>query len=216
MSILAFDTSLGECSVSLWHKGGIVTTLYEKERNRQTQALMPMIESVLEQANVALHEIQSLVTTSGPGSFTGIRIGLAVARSLALALKIPAIAVGTLELLAWQAAKTNPGTVVAVINAYRGEIYVQQFTCTPHPSKKEGTVMLLQPLTHVQAIPADQLDAYLPASPHIVIRDEEIKPDAAALAEYAALHSLSPSDYPPQPLYIRPPDAKLPAKPETV
>ncbi len=212
--VLAFDTSMGECSAALWHDGKIIATESEAERNRQTELLVPMIESVMKQAKVTLPETGLIVTTSGPGSFTGIRIGLAVARSLRLALHIPILAVSTLELLAWQAVRpAKSGTILSAINAYRGEVYVQAF-------RYEGA---LKPLTLAQSLPHDQLEGFAAAyRPFIAAGDLEgvysgaqgaLRPDAAALAEYAALHPLAIEDYPPQALYIRPPDAKLPSNP---
>jgi tRNA threonylcarbamoyladenosine biosynthesis protein TsaB len=211
--ILAFDTSLGECSVAVWAKGKLSAHLTEMDRNRQTERLVPMIESALMQAGVSIQKLGLIATTSGPGSFTGIRIGLATARALALATSIPVIAVNTLELVAWQgyeAATVKPATILSLLNAYRGEAYAQAFT---YDSK-------LHPLITPCSLPLEELlpfaGHYAPFLPTGDVEGEFTAhpaarhPDAAALAHYAAAHSLSPEDYRPQAVYIRPPDAKLP------
>jgi tRNA threonylcarbamoyl adenosine modification protein YeaZ len=198
--ILSFDTALGECSVALWKDGKIAAAKYETERNRQTSQLVPMIEAVMQESGVGFTDLSHIVTTSGPGSFTGIRIGLSVARGFTLACGVPSLAVSTLELLAWQATAIEKEKPIAIaINAYRGEVYVQSFAY-------HGT---LKPLCEAQAIPAEEWDNAFPAATYHRVTDTTHRPDAAALAEYVAHHSLSAAHYPPTPFYIRAPDAKI-------
>lgn len=214
-TILAMETSLGECSVALWHEGGVAAEAVETTRNRQTEKLIPMVESVLIQSGCALKEITQWVTTAGPGSFTGIRIALAAARSFTLATGAPTLAVSTLELLAWQAYTALPASkepIAVFINAYRGEVYTQIFT---YEDK-------IRPLSEALALSPE--DARLLAAQHhatlyagdaaTLVMEQEVTsalklPSAASLAGYVALHSLNPEAYLPQPLYIRAPDAKV-------
>lgn len=212
-TILALDTSLGECSVALWREGTVIAEEIELARNRQTSQLIPMVESVLQKAACHIQDVAQFVTTAGPGSFTGIRIGLSAARGFTLATSAPTLAVSTLELLAWQASEAKPAAAYAAfINAYRGEIYTQIFTtkgrmtplteaiaCTPEDAKK-----LIDPYASLTcAGDAVSLVTGVEAAAGAML------PSAAALARYAGLHSLNADDYLPQPLYIRAPDAKV-------
>lgn len=231
--VLAFDTALGECSVAIWN-GRLLASEYESERNRQTSRLVPMIESVMQKASLSFADLGAVVTTSGPGSFTGIRIGLSVARGFSLASAVPCFAVSTLELLAWQAAlklysmssteqgearsvgcgEGSPNNIATLINAYRGEVYCQTFRFEAEK---------LTPLTPAISILQEDVPSTLPTESCLVVGDaaalasgqnhqihaDICSPDAAALAEYIALQSLNAAQYPPHPVYIRAPDAKI-------
>lgn len=212
--VLAFDTALGECSVAIWN-GGLLASEYELERNRQTSRLVPMIESVMQKASLSFADLGAVVTTSGPGSFTGIRIGLSVARGFSLASAVPCFAVSTLELLAWQAKeRASHKTIATLINAYRGEVYYQTFRFEAEK---------LTPLTPAISILQEDVSSALPTESCFVVGDaaalasgqnhqihaDICSPDAVALAEYIALQSLNAAQYPPHPVYIRAPDAKI-------
>ena len=85
---------------------------------------MPMIEATLSKAGVAFDDLDRIAVTTGPGSFTGVRVGVAAARGLALALDIPAVGIGSLEALASPLVRTaRNGTVVAALDAKRGEVF---------------------------------------------------------------------------------------------
>lgn len=223
MPILALETSLGECSVALWKNGAVIAEEVEPARSRQTERIFPMIASVLKQAGLEIGDMGAFFTTSGPGSFTGIRIGLSAARGFTVATSIPTFAVSTLELLAWQAflslprgevdehRKSGEGLAIAtLINAYRGEVYYQSF--------RYDEKML--PFCEAKSLTPEEALAKLPTTPLLLAGDaatlvtgkashhEAEKPSAAALARYAGMHQLNAADYPPQPLYIRLPDAK--------
>lgn len=88
------------------------------------ERLLPMIAEVLREAGAEYHDLQRLAVTTGPGSFTGVRVGVAAARALALALNIRAVGVGSLEALGISEMEArSDGTVVAALDARRGEIY---------------------------------------------------------------------------------------------
>jgi len=129
MKLLALDCAGLGCSVALWRDGSIAAEQVREMVRGHAEALMPMIDEVMVAADERLDTLDRLAVTVGPGSFTGIRVGLAAARGLALAIGCPVIGVGTLEALA---EGTDPAervnhTVLAVLDARRGEVYAQAF-----------------------------------------------------------------------------------------
>ena len=128
MLVLAFDTAGSNCAVALAQGESadpeILVRKSERLERGHAERLMPMIEAALAQAGKGFAEISRITVTTGPGSFTGVRVGVAAARALGLALAVPVTGVGSLEALALQAAASrSEGTVVALLDAKRGEIY---------------------------------------------------------------------------------------------
>ncbi|UTF60834.1 tRNA (adenosine(37)-N6)-threonylcarbamoyltransferase complex dimerization subunit type 1 TsaB [Gilvimarinus sp. DA14] len=122
--LLALDTSGDACSVALWHDGQVREN-FELAAQSHTQRALPMIDELLEQAGITLQQIDALAIGAGPGSFTGLRIGMGVIQGLAFACDKPVIAVCTLEALAWQALLDNPdaNVVLPALDARMGEVY---------------------------------------------------------------------------------------------
>jgi tRNA threonylcarbamoyladenosine biosynthesis protein TsaB len=128
MFLLALDTAGPDCAVALARSGAgggeIVARASEKIGRGHAERLMPMIEALLAETGVDFTDLDRLAVTVGPGSFTGVRVGIAAARGLALALDIPAVGVNSLEALALPVARRkSAGSVVAALDAKRGEIY---------------------------------------------------------------------------------------------
>lgn len=101
MHVLAIDVSVNGCSVAILNTE--TSAFYQKrmETDRgQAEFLIPMVENVVQEANLTMKEIGSIVVTRGPGSFTGVRIGLATAKTLGLALNIPVLGLSTLDVIA--------------------------------------------------------------------------------------------------------------------
>lgn len=104
--------------------GEIIGRASERIGRGHAERLMPMIEALLAESNVSFANLDRIAVTTGPGSFTGVRVGIAAARGLALALGIPAVGVNSLEALALPVLKRQSvGTAVAALDAKRGEIY---------------------------------------------------------------------------------------------
>ena len=207
MIILALDTAGVDCSVAILdgRTGGVLASRTERLGKGHAERLMPMLNEVLAEAGIALTAVGRIAVTVGPGSFTGIRTGVAAARGLSLALKVPSVGISTLSMLAaeWQA--EHPGLpVIAAIDARRGEIYAQAFAADgealgePAALDVEGARALAA--RHGAAVTgsaAPLLDG-LPAG----------EPDhfPPALAARLAL-AIENADKP-KPLYLRAPDAK--------
>ncbi len=120
--ILAFDSSAAHCAAALLLDDRVILRLEEMQKG-QAERLFPMLEEMLAEAGVAWRDLAAIAVGTGPGNFTGVRISVAAARGLALALAVPAIGVTRLEAMAYGAARP----VSVVEDARRGEVYVQSF-----------------------------------------------------------------------------------------
>ena len=129
--VLAFESSLGGCVASIVNGDVAHSRSIETERE-QAAKLMPMVQEVLAEAKVAFADIGLIVTTVGPGSFTGLRISLSAARTLGLALNVPVQGVSTLEAMARSAVKENKPCLV-VLESKRTDFYVQAFDGAKNP-----------------------------------------------------------------------------------
>jgi tRNA threonylcarbamoyl adenosine modification protein YeaZ len=121
--VLGFDTSAAHCAAALLSGDRIVAQRHEDMARGQAERLMPLLQEVLAESGVRWQDLTALGTGVGPGNFTGIRISVAAARGLALALDIPAVGVSTLEALAFGA----EGPVTVTVDARRGRVYAQNF-----------------------------------------------------------------------------------------
>ncbi len=123
MKLLAIDTVTEACSVALMYDDEIRES-YEVTPRGHSQRVLPMVEQLLSQAGLKPTQLDALVMDRGPGSFTGVRIGVSVIQGLAFALDLPVISISSLAALA-QAAYRKQGSeqVLAVIDARMGEVY---------------------------------------------------------------------------------------------
>src|SRR5512134_3936204 len=129
MRILAMDTSAGACSVALRDDRGVIERLEEMQRGH-AEALMPMIVSLMRAVGCEFRELGLVAVTVGPGAFTGLRVGLAAARGIALATDVPCIGVTTLEAIAAAVPpRERDGRIVLVVlETKRGDFYAQAFS----------------------------------------------------------------------------------------
>lgn len=128
--ILVIDTSGPVCAAGIYDAGANVLVASKSEMlgKGHAERLIPMIDEVLREAGRALKDMTRIGVTTGPGSFTGIRVGVAAARGFALSLGIPAIGVTTLQVVAEQVIEiVPPAPVAALIDAGRDEIFGQVF-----------------------------------------------------------------------------------------
>jgi tRNA threonylcarbamoyladenosine biosynthesis protein TsaB len=107
MMLLAFDCSASACSAAVRHDGSTVAREWRAMERGHAEALVPLIEATLGQAGARFEDISAVATTVGPGSFTGVRIGLATARGLSLALGAPVVGVTTFEAVAGGAGRAG-------------------------------------------------------------------------------------------------------------
>jgi tRNA threonylcarbamoyladenosine biosynthesis protein TsaB len=132
--ILAIDTSTEACSVALSADGN-VTGLFELAAKSHTQRLLPMVQELLQQCQSGLENLDAIAFGRGPGSFTGLRIGLGVVQGLAFARRLPVIPVSTLAAMAAGYWRRNPDAVarpvLTALDARMDEIYWSLFASRP-------------------------------------------------------------------------------------
>ncbi|WP_413732852.1 tRNA (adenosine(37)-N6)-threonylcarbamoyltransferase complex dimerization subunit type 1 TsaB [Sodalis sp. RH20] len=125
--ILALDTATEACSAALWINGEI-SERFEISPREHTRRILPMVDSLLAEAGIELAQLDALAYGRGPGSFTGVRIGIGIAQGLALGAGLPMIGVSTLAALAqgaWR--RCGISRVLCAIDARMGEVYWAQY-----------------------------------------------------------------------------------------
>ena len=211
MIVLGLDTALGACSAAVTRDGQALAAISEPMTRGHQERLASLVRQTMLEAGVAFADLDRIGVTVGPGSFTGLRVGLAFAKGLGLALGKPCVGVGALEALA--ASDPGRGLTVAVIDAKRGQVYLQMFDggaalMAPDALPIEDAAARLAELWRGGPVRLVGPGAHLLAgvAPEIEIL-ERAAPDPLAVCALAAAR---PADVPARPLYLRAPDAKLP------
>ena len=223
MRILAIDTATSSCSVALWSDGSIISSHNEKILRGQAEVLVPTIQYIFSEAKITAYDLDLLVTTIGPGAFTGIRIGLATARAIALVASIPCLGLTTTEVIAHAVNKTTwqLGTLLVALDSKRADIYVEAFAIGHKPIKEASALDPADLGEWLKGAPGPIYvvgDGRIPASQAlidagyetIVIEKPEV-PDGSVMARLAFKRWTRGNIVEnPLPLYLRPPDAQLP------
>jgi tRNA threonylcarbamoyladenosine biosynthesis protein TsaB len=217
MRVLAIDTALAACSAAVLDTatGAIVASESQPMVRGHAEALIALVARVVQQADVTLRNIERVAVTTGPGSFTGLRVGLAAARGIALASGAPAVGISTLSAFAapYLGADENHN-VVAAIDARHEHVYLQVFA----PEGRSLVAPRLAPLSeavraasgHTACIVGSAASAVAAAlvktgrEPAIV--DARGAPDIAWVARLGSV--ATEKEAPPKPLYLRAPDAQ--------
>lgn len=232
MIILALDSALTSCSTALIKDGEILSELFEDKRRGQAERLVPMCKEACREADVSFDDLDVISVTRGPGAFTGVRIGLATAKGLALALGLPLMTVTTLEVVAQNVAETLElsrenfqGRVAIALDARRSEVYVQLFDILDGiaiAASEPAAVPLAdisdrldEKVVYLAGTGADLVAPYLALGliQKIALPIVMGQPNAAAAGRITAKR-IKAGDLPAEiaPLYLRPPDA-VAAKP---
>lgn len=125
MNLLVVDTALGLCTAAAWD-GARVTVRSEPMARGHQEALAPMVRAVMTAARLAFDHLDGIGVTVGPGSFTGLRVGLAFAQGLGAALDRPVVGLSSLDALA-ASVEPDGRPVAALIDARRGQVYARLF-----------------------------------------------------------------------------------------
>jgi tRNA threonylcarbamoyladenosine biosynthesis protein TsaB len=131
--ILSLETSGTACAVALHAGGTLVKSLEVNEPQAHAAKLAVLVKEVLQQAGFAVHQLQAVAVSAGPGSYTGLRIGTSTAKGICYALNIPLIAIDTLEVLAFafrRQSGAEKGLLCPMIDARRMEVYCQVMDTT--------------------------------------------------------------------------------------
>ncbi|MDR3407525.1 MAG: tRNA (adenosine(37)-N6)-threonylcarbamoyltransferase complex dimerization subunit type 1 TsaB [Methylovirgula sp.] len=215
--ILAIDTALDAVSACVYDDGAddfFVSETIVMQRG-QAEALMPLLDRVVSQTEWGFSGLDRIAVTVGPGSFTGLRVGVAAARAIGLACHVPVVGVSTLAALAAPLIlEAQPGLVVPAIDAKHGSLYFAVFgpdgraLVLPRVATLREAVRLLgngpirlagsgAPMLAIEAKSAGLMAE---------IVGETGTPDIAFVARLGLL--ADPKGAPPRPLYLKPPDAK--------
>jgi tRNA threonylcarbamoyl adenosine modification protein YeaZ len=213
MKLLAIDTALEACSVAVAGAGHEPLAQSEIVGRGHAERLFGMIAAVMDEAGIAFTDLDRIAVNTGPGSFTGVRVGVAAARGIALVVKCPVVGIGTLAVHAASArAQAGPVPVLAVLDARRGEIYGQRFAGdgaavdAPRIARPEDFASELTPGEVVAGGGADSVLIALPEARRPRVVHRRSSPDIRVLAGLGA--RTRPAATAPRPLYLRPPDAK--------
>lgn len=195
MIVLAIDTALDACSVAITCDEAVLSSLSEPMSRGQAERLAPMVQEAVAQAGVALAQLDRIAVTTGPGSFTGVRVGLSFARALALALNKPCVGVSTLEALALEDGEEGArAALIETPGASYFALYDNGVPVIPPCGIERGEheVMLRKGL----------------AGQSYILKGPGVAANAANLARRAA--HLDPARYRPDPTYLRAPHVTLP------
>ena len=223
LTILSLDSSTEACSIALLAEDGKVHQRFMLAPREHTQKILPTVNEVVKEAGLNLSDIDAIVYGQGPGSFTGVRIGLAAAHGLLLATKAAFFGISALEAVAWKVKQeqniNEDLTLHVVLDARRKELFLQSFN-----------ISTLKPLSAAILCDYETAESLINEKPAIiagngidVIKEHlstshqfvgsEFLPDAESVAELAAFKlQRNEEGFPATPLYIRKPDAKIPTK----
>ena len=224
MTVLAFDTSAGACSAAVLGPGGAVLARRSELLARgHAERLMPMIREVLAEAGREVTALDLIAVTVGPGAFTGIRIGLAAARGLALASAVPLIGITSLAAAAEAVSEEERAgrPLLVAIDSRRGDFFVQLFaaagdaTSQPAAVSPDDLPRLLPPGDVIVAGDAAAAAASLlrEAGRAAAVAERAGPPDTVAVARLALARFARgepPSSV--RPLYLRAPQVTLPSR----
>lgn len=216
--LLALDCAAGACSAAVVDAAGVLAAARRVMERGQAEALMPLIAAVLADAGLAARDLDAVAATVGPGSFTGVRIGLAAARGIALAAGLPTVPVTTLEAVA-EAVGPGPEPLLIVLDAKRNDFYGQWFG-------SDGAALGAPRAVGVESLWSDRpagstgvriagdaaaavSDAVAPGGVSIR-RVGSVGPDAQAVAAVAYRRLAAGTTGPLTPLYLRAPDVTPP------
>ncbi|MDM7860285.1 tRNA (adenosine(37)-N6)-threonylcarbamoyltransferase complex dimerization subunit type 1 TsaB [Alteromonas sp. ASW11-36] len=136
-TLLVLDTATESCSVALWHNQRVYSR-FEICPQQHSQRILPMIQSVCDEADITLKDLDVLGFGRGPGSFTGVRIAIATIQGLAFGLNVPVVGVSTLLALAQEvSANTDKDDILVAIDARMNEVYFAHY-------KRVGEVLEIQ------------------------------------------------------------------------
>jgi len=219
MKILAFDTSNNSCSVAISEGQTILAYIEDLTPSMQASMLLPMIEEALTNAKLSYNDIEYLAVTSGPGSFTGIRIGLAAATGILLGSKIKGGCLSNFDILYYRAKQQvkHYDKVVVLLDAYRNQLYLQIFgqniKSEPLLLEYDEAIDLIQQQKGtiiVTGSGAGFVYNKLISLHDLIILPRFTRIKAMHICRYAdELLNQRVGLSPIEPLYIRPPDAKI-------
>ncbi|MFP5317320.1 MAG: tRNA (adenosine(37)-N6)-threonylcarbamoyltransferase complex dimerization subunit type 1 TsaB [Acidimicrobiia bacterium] len=224
MLILGIETAAVQVGCAIGGHEGVLASFHAARRRRHVEALVPAIEFTCRQAGVELKELGAVAVDIGPGLFSGLRVGVTTAKTLAQALRLPMIGVASLDLLAFPV-RHSTRLIVPVIDARRGEVFYACYRQVPGGVQNLSGYELGSPQDLASELEAKGEDALLVGDGALRYSQElsrvagsqiagppNVYPSAAALVALAHARALredfvTPSEL--EPLYLRRSDAEL-------
>jgi tRNA threonylcarbamoyladenosine biosynthesis protein TsaB len=224
MLILGVTTATQQVGCAIGGHEGVLASAHSARGKRHAENLAPSIDFVRGQARVELGEIAVVAIDIGPGLYTGLRVGVAAAKAMAQALRVPMIGISSLDLLAWPVRHTSR-EIVAVIDARRDEVFHARYRVTPGGVQRIAGPAVTSP-AELRAELRSYDNEYLlvgdGALRHASEWDDIVRaelaeqylahPNAASLVQLAHARAIREEFVQPwelEPLYLRPPDAEI-------
>ena len=213
MLILALDTSMAACSVCVYDadKSLVIGANQQFMDRGQAEALAPMVQETMKLAGVGFVDLNRIAVTTGPGTFTGVRIGLAMARGLGVALNIPITGINSLAAIAANETETKLPIVVAA-DARAGEIYFASYDQAGLEVMAPVVVALAEANKFMLSHPVKMLGTAADLLLNKMDDHRHVRSDAGDLPiaeKFVRLAATMPAPtLPPEPLYLRAPDVK--------
>jgi tRNA threonylcarbamoyladenosine biosynthesis protein TsaB len=217
MRVLAIDTALAACSAAILDTsyGGLLASESLPMLRGHAEALMPLLARVMKASGIAFADLDRVVVTTGPGSFTGLRVGIAAARGLGVATDLPVVGVSTLSAYAAPYLGADDiSPVVAAIDARHAHVYLQVFApggrtlIAPRLAALDEAIRAASEASSYIVGSAAQIVAggLAASAPAPMTVDASAAPDIGWVAEIGAIAPDTKS--PPKPQYLRAPDAQ--------
>lgn len=224
MLILGVTTATQQVGCAIGGHEGVLASAHSARGKRHAETLVPSIDFVRTQARVELSDVSVVAVDIGPGLFTGLRVGIAAAKAMAHALRVPMVGISSLDLLAWPVRHTTR-EIVAVVDARRGEVFHARYRPTPGGVQRIAGPEVSAPAelgAELQASDREYLLVGDGALRHEEQWDDMVRvevaeqylahPNAASLVQLAHARALREDFVQPwelEPLYLRPPDAEI-------
>ncbi|MDY7102898.1 MAG: tRNA (adenosine(37)-N6)-threonylcarbamoyltransferase complex dimerization subunit type 1 TsaB [Actinomycetota bacterium] len=224
MLILGIETSTGQVGCAVAGHEGVLASAHSCRARRHAETLTPMIDFVRRQARIELDEIGAVAVGLGPGLYTGLRVGIAAAKAIALALRVPVVGVPSLDLLAFPA-RFSHRLIVATMDARRGELFYAFYRQVPGGVQRVSEEMVGKPADLVSELVASGEECLLVGDGALRYADElrEVQrveiaeqglafPSATALVLLAHARAMREEFVPATevfPIYLRKPDAEI-------
>lgn len=223
MLVLGIETATQVVGVAIGRPDGIIASFHSTRERRHAETLTPAIEFVCRQAQVDINKIDVVAVDVGPGSFTGLRVGLATAKAIAYALRIPMVGLCSLDLIAYRA-RIADRVILSMIDARRGELYYAMYRrmsdeiqriAEPRLASISQVTDQIRNLGEACIVVGDGAQRYNQFLREVGMVEVGYKgfqfPDAESLVEIGAGKAARAEVVPEseiQPLYLRPPDAQ--------
>ncbi len=198
MLTLVLDSSGSSCGVGVYEDGKALSRLVEPMQRGQDARLMPMVTEAMAKALCDFPDLDRIAVTRGPGSFTGVRVGIAAARGIGMAARKPVVGIDRFSIYKWLWGKAE-GNLLVVIESKRAELFCRFY---PAAGAAHEACMMTE----------EEIGKFVERYPGTEVFGDVAAPDADALGACAALAvsaDLQKPEFLPRPLYLRAPDVTM-------